>query len=261
MNMNVSADWPLRLTAQIENSLNGKLAMSGSKNMRKTIRVLLIDESMLTLHGLKIFVSKSHHIEVAGIATTCVEALTAIQTHRPDVILLEVDVGEMSGLVLCKKIREVHPNIGVLVFTAHDNKELLCAAILAGAQGYLLKTASADAVIRSIEIVATGRAILDERLTQQVMTWGKDQGLAASGTREGKCSHDDLRLLSYVASGKTNREIAIELGVTQTVVATRLQKIYKRLRISRRSEAARYYVHLQKNLDQEKESFRIRPSL
>lgn len=224
--------------------------MSGSKGARKTIRVLLIDESMLTLHGLKVFVSKSHHIEVTGIATTCGEALTAIQTHRPDVVMLEVDVGRMSGIDLCKKIREAHPNIGVLFFTAHDDKDLLRAAILAGAQGYLLKTAAADAVTKSIEIVATGQAIVDEQVTQQVITWIKDKGLAASGTGNGPCSREDLRLLAYIASGKTNKEIAIELDVTQTVVATRLQKIYKRLRISRRSEAARYYVHLEKGLDQ-----------
>jgi two-component system response regulator DevR len=224
--------------------------MRGSRGVRKTIHVLLVDESMLTLHGLKAFVSKSKHIEVAGIATTCGEALIAIQTHRPDVVMLEVDMGGMSGIDLCKTIRQVHPNIGVLVFTAHDDKDLLRAAILAGAQGYLLKTAAADAVTKSIEIVATGQAILDQQLTQHVITWVKDKGLAASGTVKGSCSRDDLRLLAYVASGKTNKEIAVELDVTPTVVATRLQRIYKRLKISRRSEAARYYAHLAKGFDQ-----------
>jgi two-component system response regulator DevR len=113
-----------------------------------------------------------------------------------------------------------------------------------------LKTAAADAVTKSIEIVATGQAILDQQLTQHVITWVKDKGLAASGTVKGSSSRDDLRLLAYVASGKTNKEIAVELDVTPTVVATRLQRIYKRLRISRRSEAARYYVHLAKGFDQ-----------
>ncbi len=250
MNANLPTDWPTRPTEPIGNPFNRNLAMTGSKGARKTIRVLLIDESMLTLHGLRVFVSKSHHIEVAGIATTCGEALTAIQTHRPDVVMLEVDVGRMSGIELCKKIRDAHPSIRVLMFTAHDSKDLLRAAILAGAQGYLLKTASAVAVTKSIEIVATGQAIVDEQVTQQVLTWIKDKGLAAPGTGKGPCSRDDLRLLAYVASGKTNKEIAVELDVTQTVVATRLQKLYKRLRISRRSEAARYYVRLEKDLEQ-----------
>jgi two-component system response regulator DevR len=224
--------------------------MNKSTRQRHTVRVLLVDESMLTLQGLKTILAKRSHIEVVGIATTSGEALTAIQTHRPDVVILEVHVGRTSGIELCRKIQEAHPYIGVLFFTAHDNQDLLRAAILAGAQGYLLKTAAADAVTKSIEIVATGQAILDQQLTQHVITWVKDKGLAASGTVKGSSSRDDLRLLAYVASGKTNKEIAVELDVTPTVVATRLQRIYKRLRISRRSEAARYYVHLAKGFDQ-----------
>jgi two-component system, NarL family, response regulator DevR len=137
-----------------------------------------------------------------------------------------------------------------LFFISHDNKDLLRAAILAGAQGYLLKTATADAVAKSIEIVATGQAIMDQQLTQQVITWVRDGGRSARESGKGNCSPDDLQLLSHVASGKTNKEIAQELNVAPNVVATRLQKIYKRLRISRRSEAARYYVHIEKGLDQ-----------
>ncbi|MDH4155170.1 MAG: response regulator transcription factor, partial [Nitrospira sp.] len=142
--------------------------MNKSTRQRHTVRVLLVDESMLTLQGLKTILAKRSHIEVVGIATTSGEALTAIQTHRPDVVILEVHVGRTSGIELCRKIQEAHPYIGVLFFTAHDNQDLLRAAILAGAQGYLLKTAAADAVTKSIEIVATGQAILDQQLTQHV---------------------------------------------------------------------------------------------
>jgi two-component system response regulator DevR len=224
--------------------------MSGSTQKRKSIRVVLIDDSILTLHGLKTFLSKSRHIEIVGIAKTLGEVATAIETWRPDVVILEVRVGTTSGIDLCKMIREAYPHIGVLFFSAYDNKDFLRAAILAGAQGYLLKTAAAGEVAKSIEIVATGRAIMDQQLTQQVITWVKDGNRSAPESVEGHCSPDDLRLLSYVASGKTNKEIAQELNVAPNVVAARLQRIYKRLRISRRSEAARYYVHIEKGLDQ-----------
>lgn len=249
MNVDLPTDWLPKAAEQIGNPFKRNLAMRGSRGLRKAIRVLLIDESILTLYGLKAFVSNSDHIEVAGIATTCSEAMTAIETHRPDVVMLEVEVEQRSGIELCHKIRHAYPNIGVLFFTAHDNKDLLRAAILAGAQGYLLKTAAADAVTKSIEIVATGQAILDQELTQHVITWVRNKGFSAAGRGKNNHSRDDLRLLAYVSSGKTNKEIAIELDVTPTVVATRLQRIYKRLRISRRSEAARYYVHLENGLD------------
>ena len=250
MNMKFSADRIPRSADLMEPPFDRNNTMSESTGLRKSIRVVLIDDSMLTLHGLKMFLSKSQHIKIVGVARTPSEVRTAIETWRPNVVILEVRVGQTSGIDLCKMIREAHPHIGVLFFSAHDDKDFLRAAILAGAQGYLLKTAAADAVAKSIEIVATGRAIMDQQLTQQVITWVKDGGRAGRDSVEDHCSTADLRLLSYVASGKTNREIAQELNVTPTTVGTRLQKIYKRLRISRRSEAVRYYVHVEQGLDQ-----------
>ena len=213
--------------------------------IRKPIRVLLIDDSILTLQGFKTFFSKNSQIDIVGGAKTRSEALAAIQTHNPHVVVLEVRVGQTSGIDLCRAIRESHPNIGVLFFTAYDDKNLLHAAILAGAQGYLLKTAAADTLAKSIEIVATGEAIMDQQLTQQVITWVRDGGWAERERGQDRCSKDDMQLLSLVATGKTNKEIAQELNLAPSVVATRLQKVYKRLRISRRSEAARYYVQLE----------------
>lgn len=214
--------------------------------IREPVRVLLIDDSVLTLQGLKTFLSKNSHIDIVGIARTRADALAAIQTHRPNVVVLEVRVGQASGIDLCKTIRESHPNIGVLFFTAHDDKNLLHSAILAGAQGYILKTAPADTVAESIQTVAGGQAIMDQQLTQQVITWVRDGAQAGQERIQYRCSKDDRQILSLVALGKTNKEIAQGLNLAPRVVATRLQRIYKRLKISRRSEAARYYVQLDK---------------
>lgn len=214
--------------------------------IREPVRVLLIDDSVLTLQGLKTFLSKNSHIDIVGIARTRADALAAIQTHRPNVVVLEVRVGQASGIDLCKTIHESHPNIGVLFFTAHDDKNLLHSAILAGAQGYILKTAPADTVAESIQTVAGGQAIMDQQLTQQVITWVRDGALAGQERIPYSCSKDDRQILSLVALGKTNKEIAQGLNLAPRVVATRLQRIYKRLKISRRSEAARYYVQLEK---------------
>ena len=214
--------------------------------IREPVRVLLVDDSVLTLQGLKTFLSKNSHIDIVGIARTRADALAAIQTHRPNVVVLEVRVGQASGIDLCKTIRESHPNIGVLFFTAHDDKNLLHSAILAGAQGYILKTAPADTVAKSIQTVAGGQAIMDQQLTQQVITWVRDGAQAGQERIQYRCSKDDRQILSLVALGKTNKEIAQELNLAPRVVATRLQRIYKRLKISRRSEAARYYVQLEK---------------
>jgi two-component system, NarL family, response regulator DevR len=228
--------------------------MNKSTGIHQPIRVLLIDGSSLILHGLKTFFSKSSHIDLVGVARTRTEALAAIETCRPHVVVLEVFVGQLNGIDLCKAIREAHPNISVLFFSQYDNKDLLRAAILAGAQGYLLKTATAEAVAKSIEIVATGEAIMDQQLTEHVITWVRDGNGAAEEKAENRCSDEDLRLLSYVASGKTNKEIAQSLNVKPRDVTTRLMKIYKRLRISRRTEAASYYVQREMSADDRKSS-------
>lgn len=226
----------------MESSRNRDYRMDKWTGIRERIRVLLIDDSVLTLNGLKTILSKSNHIEIVGVARTQPDALTAIHAHKPNVVVLEVRVGPSSGIDLCKAIRESHPNVGVLFFTAHDDKHLLHSAILAGAQGYLLKTAAADALVKSIEIVAAGEAIMDYQLTQHVIAWVRDRIRAPQENVKDGCSRDDLLLLSRVAAGKTNKDIAQELNVAPGVVTTRLQKIYKRLKVSRRSEAARYYV-------------------
>lgn len=116
-----------------ERSLDGNHHMDTSTRKPNPIRVLLVDDSVLTLHGLKTVLSKNSQLETVGVAKTRSEALAAIQTSSPHVVVLEVQVGQTSGIDLCRAIRESHPNIGVLFFTAHDDKNLLHAAILAGA--------------------------------------------------------------------------------------------------------------------------------
>lgn len=212
------------------------------------IRVLLIDESDLALQGLKAVLSKRSQIIVAATACSKVQALETLRTCRPNVVVLDVQIGRGSGISLCKTICKSHPNVGVLFFTAMDDVNVLRAAIAAGAQGYLLKTASGDALATSIEAVAIGRAMIDRQLTPHVMGWIRDGIRVASPSSLTESSTDDLRILSRVAAGKTNREIAQELNVEPRVLLTRLQRIYRRLRVYRRAEAASYFVKYEREL-------------
>ena len=220
--------------------------MQKSTRLRNPIRVYVVDNSILALQGLRTFFSRSGHIEIVGVAGTRAEALRAIEVDQPDVVMLEVRVGQESGIDLCTAIREAYPNIGVLFFTTQDDKDTLRSAIMAGAQGYLLKSATAESITKSIEIVASGNAIMDHRLTPQVIGWLRNGNAPVQDRSKSSCSSEDLKVLSLVASGKTNKEIGQALNVPPTIVASRLQKIYKRLRISRRSEAARYYADLER---------------
>lgn len=221
--------------------------MEQSIQIREPPRVALIDHSSIVLERLQAALSKSSRILVAGTARTEGEAVTLLKTCQPDVVVLDVRVGRASGITLCGAIRETYPKTAVLFFTANDDKYTLRSAILAGAQGYLLKGASQEAIVKSIEIVAAGKAIMDRRLTQQVLAWVRDGKRIALHDRIEDCSRAELQLLSLIAAGKSNKEIARELNVTLGAVMARLRAVYKRLKISRRSEAARYFVQWERD--------------
>lgn len=209
--------------------------------------MVLIDDSSIVLKGLQVALSKSSRIQVAGTARTEDEAVVLLKIYQPDVAVLDVRVGQASGINLCGVIRESYPKTVVLFFTANDDKHTLQSAILAGAQGYLLKGASQEAIVKSIEIVAAGQAVIDQRLTQQLLAWIRDGRPTAQHDRMEDCSRADIRLLSLLAHGKSNKEIAQELNVTPSAVTARVRALYKRLHVSRRSEAVRSFVQWEKD--------------
>jgi two-component system response regulator DevR len=216
--------------------------MARSTGISEQARVLLVDASPFVLHGIQEMLAKSHHVRVVGTARSTDDALAAVRTCRPTVVVSEVQVGRGSGIDLCRSIRESYPKIGVLFFTDKDDKVLLLSAILAGAQGYLLKMASAEAVVRGIEAVSGGLAIMDPQLTPHIISWVRDQGGGSRFRRLNECSPDDLRVLALISDGKTNKEMAQQLKISLGRLDTRLRALYKRLNISRRSEAAKCFL-------------------
>lgn len=218
-----------------------------SSEMRVRSRVLLIDSSVYILQGLSTFLSRSNRVVVAGTARTEAEVFSAIPICRPDVVVLEVRVGRASGIDICRRIRESYQNIGIIFFSTSDDDQLLRSAILAGAQGYLLKNASSEVVAKSIESVSVGRTVIDQQLTERILMWVRHSERAPRCKRLEDPSADDWKLLSCVAAGKTNKEIAKELMISPSKVAARLQRLYKRLKLTRKSGAARYFVQQDKN--------------
>ena len=224
----------------------GHLLVERSIQIQERARVVLIDESSFVLEGLQVALSKSSRILVAGTARIEQEAVALVRTCQPDVVVLDVRVGQASGISLCEVIRESYPNTAVLFFTSDDDRHTLQSAILAGAQGYLLKGASEEAIVKGIEIVAAGQAIMNQRLTPQLLARVRDGTQTAPRERVEACSSADRRILSLIAAGQSNKEIARKLSVTPGAVTARLRAVYKRLKISRRSESVRYFVQWEK---------------
>jgi len=181
--------------------------MKQSIRMRKLARVGLINDSSDVLEGLQAALSKSHRVLVVGTARTEDEAIAFLRACRPDVVVLDVRVGRVSGIKLCEVIRESYPKTAVLFFTADDDQYALRSAILAGAQGYLLKGASDEAIMKGIEVVAAGQAIIDQRLTQQLLAWIREGKRIAQHERIEDCSRADLRVLPLLQQGKATNKL------------------------------------------------------
>jgi DNA-binding NarL/FixJ family response regulator len=154
----------------------------------------------------------------------------------PDVVVVDVGMPKLDGLEAVRRIRDRHPGVKSLIFTVHDEEAYVHRAVLAGASGYLLKTASAEELIKGIMTVAEGKAALHPSITRHLldgfagMSEPKGRGAEALSQRE----HDVLQLLAY---GKTNKEIAKELGIGAQTVKTHISHIFTKMGAADRTDA------------------------
>jgi DNA-binding NarL/FixJ family response regulator len=204
----------------------------------KGIRLLLVDDHQVVRLGLREVFSTSRRITVIGEAGTAVQALTEAIRLKPDVVLMDLRLPDGSGVEACREIRVACPNTRVLFLTSFEEEDAVLATALAGANGYLLKSIECHSLIKAIEDVASGQSILNPGVTGSVMTW---MGSLSTSNEDGvnqPLSPQERRLLPLVAEGKTNKEVATALGLTEATVKSYLHNIFQKLQISRRSQVA-----------------------
>ena len=175
-------------------------------------------------------------VDVVAEAGNGQELLDLVDQMDPDVVVVDVGMPKLDGLEAVRRIRDRHPGIKSLVFTVHDEEAYVHRAVLAGASGYLLKTASAEELIKGIMTVAEGKAALHPSITRHLldgfagMTEPRGRGAEALSQRE----HDVLQLLAF---GKTNKEIAKELGIGAQTVKTHISHIFTKMGAADRTDA------------------------
>ena len=207
------------------------------------IRVLIVDDHEVVRVGLRMLLSRAPDIEVAGEASSAAEAIAQATALQPDVMLLDVRLGDGNGFEVSRKIQTFEKEIRVLVLTSFADDDIIVQAISAGADGYLLKEVGRDALIQAIQKVASGQSILDPAVTGRV--FGKVQALMqdpTSGNKLRLLSSQEGKVLALVAEGKTNKEIAAVLGLSDKTIKNYFSNILEKLNLSRRSQAAAYFV-------------------
>lgn len=211
----------------------------------QAIRVLLVDDHEVIRVGLRTVFSQTQGVAVIGEAGTMAEAVQQAQRLKPDVILMDVRLPDGSGIDACREILGALPGTRVIFLTSYADDDSVLAAVLAGAHGYVLKEIDSPALLEAIRSVAKGQSILDSHVTERALRWlrGLHDLPATSGMDQ--LSSQEERVVALVAEGKTNKEIAVALGLSDKTVKNYLANVFQKLRITRRAQAAAFFVKRQ----------------
>jgi DNA-binding NarL/FixJ family response regulator len=203
---------------------------------------MLVDDSEVVRVGLAAVLAQDVGLRVVGQASTSEAAVVRTRALRPDLVLLDVRVPEAGGIEAGRQILELMPATRILFLSAFADPELVRAAILIGAHGYLLKEIDASSLIRSIKRVAAGDSIMDPAFRADMVDWVLRNVAAEGGSAAEPLSPQQERVIALVAEGKTNREIAEVLDLRPKTVKNYVHLILKKLNVTRRSQAAAHHA-------------------
>ncbi|MGQ9710450.1 MAG: response regulator [Anaerolineae bacterium] len=206
------------------------------------LRILIVDDHEVVRLGLRALLDRHPDFTVVDEAGTAREALQKALLHRPDVIVMDIRLPGRSGIDACRDIVSQLPDTRVIMLTSYAEDELLFDAIEAGACGYVLKQIGSDDLIRAIEAVGRGEALLDPSVTRQVLDRVREAARKDEAAAFAELTEQELRILSLIAKGKTNREIARALYLGEGTVRNYVSSILSKLGVTNRAEAAAFAV-------------------
>jgi len=208
----------------------------------RSLRILLVDDHEVVRLGLGTLLEDVPDTLVVGEAGTGKEALEACQRLAPDLVLLDIRLPDQSGLDVCRQINRHWPQTKVIILTSFVDDEMVADAILAGATGYVLKQVGNQELLRAIEAVRHGAALLDPQVTQRVLHRMRmtEHLLDTSAFRD--LSRREMEVLLLVSQGKSNREIADALSVSEKTVRNHVSNLLEELDLNNRVELATYAV-------------------
>ena len=206
------------------------------------IRLLLVDDHEVVRAGLGALLAQHAELEVVGEAGTVAGALETATRLKPDVVLLDVRLPDGSGFEACRNLHALTPPVKVIILTAFADDEIVMQAIGSGAEGYLLKEIDELGLVRAIKEVAEGRSILDPAVTRRVFNRVKEGAATPQSIKLDRLSAQERRVLELVAQGMTNKEIGLAMTLSDKTVKNYLSNLMEKLQMSRRSQAAAFYV-------------------
>jgi two-component system response regulator DevR len=204
------------------------------------LRLLVVDDHEVVRQGLVSLLQRREGFQVVAQAGTVAEAIGAAERYQPDLVVMDVRLPDGSGIEAAREIRAEHPDTRVLMLTSYPDEEAVFASIVAGAAGYLLKQVRGRDLVAALEAVGRGASLLDPAITEKVLQRVRR---IAAGTYQDELATltaQERRVLALVAEGKTNKEIAAEIFLSDKTVKNYVSSILAKLNLQRRAQAAAF---------------------
>jgi DNA-binding NarL/FixJ family response regulator len=202
------------------------------------IQVLLVDDQDLVRSGLRRILRRKDGINIVAECNDGDEVERAVADHHPDVVVMDLRMRRMDGIEATRRLRRTPDAPPVLVLTTFDDDELLSGALRAGASGFLLKDSPAEDLVRAVQTVAAGRALLDPAITGRVLeTYRSTPESTAEGARPEELTAREVEVLQLIGRGLSNGEIARELVISEVTVKSHVGRIFTKLDLRDRAAA------------------------
>ena len=205
------------------------------------LRILIVDDHEVVRQGLIALLARREGMTVVAEAASVGEAVEQARRHRPDVTIMDVRLPDGSGIEACRTIRAELPDTRVVMLTSDPDDQAVLSSIVAGASGYLLKQIGGHELVAALETVGRGGSLLDPAVTQRVMDRIRRIATGSSETDElSQLTSQERKILLLVADGKTNKEIAAEIFLSDKTVKNYVSSILAKLNLERRAQAAAF---------------------
>lgn len=206
------------------------------------IRLLLVDDHAVVRSGLRMLLENERDVEIVGEASSASEAMEAALRLKPNVILMDIGLPDLSGIDATREIKKRAPDVSVVALTIHEDEEYFFKMLEAGASGYVPKRAAPEELLTAIRAAGTGQVYLYPSLAKLLVRDYLDGGRASDEQSSSDLTDREQEVLSYLAEGDSNEEIATSLVISPKTVARHRENIMRKLNLHSRAELVRYAI-------------------
>jgi len=206
----------------------------------RPLRLLVVDDHEVVRQGLVSLLGRRAGFEVVAQAGSVAESIVQAARYEPDLVVMDVRLPDGSGIEACREIRAARPETRVIMLTSYPDEEAVLSAIIAGASGYLLKQIRGRDLVAALESVGRGESLLDPAVTEKVLERVRRLVSGDASDELADLTAQERKILLLVAEGKTNKEIAAEVFLSDKTVKNYVSSILSKLNLHRRTQAAAF---------------------